>query len=224
MAGGAAEGEEADRPGRRKGGSLPGFTPVEKDFRYFPGCIAVQEKILSFTCEPDAARTMLPITLDPARLRLAVAGDGAAAARRLRLLRAAGAAPCALPQPEAACLPALDLLWIADLPPAAAAPLAAAARARGILVNVEDQPTLCDFRNAAELRRGDLLIAVSTGGGSPGLAGLIRDRIGAMFGPEWADRLATLAARRRAWRVEGRDLPALAAKTRAAVAAAGWLA
>jgi len=167
---------------------------------------------------------MLPITLDPTRLRLAVAGDGPAAARRVALLRAAGAAPLVLVDAGARALPALDVLWIADLAPERAAPLAAAARARGILVNVEDQPALCDFQNAAELRRGDLLIAVSTGGAGPGLAGMIRDRIGAMFGPEWAERLATLGARRRAWQAAGQDLPALARATRDAVAAEGWLA
>ncbi|HVB67417.1 MAG TPA: siroheme synthase, partial [Acetobacteraceae bacterium] len=94
----------------------------------------------------------------------------------------------------------------------------------GILVNVEDRPELCDFRNAAELRRGDLLIAVSTGGASPGLAGAIRNRIAALFGPEWAGRVAALGARRRAWRAEGRALPELARLTAAAVAEAGWLA
>ena len=166
---------------------------------------------------------MIPITLDPARLRLGLAGTGPAAARRRRLLRAAGAAPLDLSADPAA-LPPLDLLWIADLPAGPAARLAAAARARGILVNVEDRPALCDFRNAAELRRGDLLIAVSTGGASPGLAGAIRDRIAALFGPEWAGRLAALGVRRRAWRAAGHDLPALARLTRAALAEHGWLA
>jgi precorrin-2 dehydrogenase len=166
---------------------------------------------------------MIPITLDPARLRLGVAGDGPAAARRLRLLRAAGAAPLRLAGAGGP-LPGLDLLWIADLPADAAAALAAAARAQGVLVNVEDRPELCDFRNAAELRRGDLLIAVSTNGASPGLAGAIRDRIGALFGPEWAARVAALGARRRAWRAAGHGLPELARRTAAAIAEAGWLA
>ncbi len=166
---------------------------------------------------------MIPITLDPARLRLAVAGTGPAAARRLQLLRAAGADPLVL-TPASTVPPQLDLLWIADLDAASAAALAAVARARGILVNVEDRPELCDFRNAAELRRGDLLIAVSTGGASPGLAGAIRNRIAALFGPEWAGRVAALGARRRAWRAEGHTLPELARLTAAAVAEAGWLA
>lgn len=166
---------------------------------------------------------MIPIILNPTRLRLAVTGAGPAATRRLHLLRATGADPLTLPA-DPASLPPLDLLWIADLPTETAARLAAAARARGILVNVEDRPELCDFNNAAELRRGDLLIAVSTGGQSPGLAGAIRDRIGAMFGQDWAARVTALGARRRAWRAEGRSLPDLAHLTAAAIAGAGWLA
>jgi precorrin-2 dehydrogenase len=166
---------------------------------------------------------MIPIVLSPDRLRLAVVGDGPAAARRLRLLREAGGAPLRVSaDPDA--WPPLDLLWIADLSEDAAARLAATARARGILVNVEDRPESCDFCNVAELRRGDLVIAVSTGGRSPGLASAIRDRIGLTFGRDWAERVATLGARRRAWRAEGRSLPELARLTAAAIAEAGWLA
>ncbi|MGH7077142.1 MAG: NAD(P)-dependent oxidoreductase, partial [Acetobacteraceae bacterium] len=124
---------------------------------------------------------MISLVLDPSRLRLGVAGSGPAAERRLSLLRAAGAEPLALSASPGPGIPALDLLWIADLTPPEAARLAAAARAQGALVNVEDQPALSDFRNTAELRRGDLLVSVSTGGQSPGLAGAIRDRIGALF-------------------------------------------
>ncbi len=165
---------------------------------------------------------MVPIALNPSRLRLAVAGNGALARRRVALLRAAGAEPLTLPA-EAPELPPLDVLWIADLPPGAAAELAAVARARGILVNVEDQPALSDFHNTAELRRGDLLITVSTNGQSPGMAGAIRDRIGAMFGPEWAERVAELGARRQAWRAEGHTLRELALLSADALAQSGWL-
>ncbi|MGH7188701.1 MAG: precorrin-2 dehydrogenase/sirohydrochlorin ferrochelatase family protein [Acetobacteraceae bacterium] len=167
---------------------------------------------------------MISLVLDPSRLRLGVAGSGPAAERRLSLLRAAGAEPLALSASPGPGIPALDLLWIADLTPPEAARLAAAARAQGALVNVEDQPALSDFRNTAELRRGDLLVSVSTGGQSPGLAGAIRDRIGALFGPDWAGRVAALGARRRIWRAEGRGLAELARLSREAIARSGWLA
>ena len=112
-------------------------------------------------------------------------------------------------------------LWIAGLPDDEAAALAALARSERVLVNVEDRPALCDFHSVAEVRRGDLLLTVSTGGASPGLAARIRARLAAEFGPEWADRLALLRGHRAAWRKEGRDVTAL---TDALLHANGWLA
>jgi precorrin-2 dehydrogenase/sirohydrochlorin ferrochelatase len=60
-----------------------------------------------------------------------------------------------------------------------------AARA-GALVNTADQPGLCDFIMPAVVRRGDITIAISTGGTSPGLAGQLRQKIGSIIGPEYA--------------------------------------
>ena len=89
-------------------------------------------------------------------------------------------------------------------------------------MNVEDRPALCDFHSVAEVRRGDLLLTVSTGGASPGLAARIRARLAADFGPEWADRLALLRGHRTAWRQRtGGDVAAL---TDALLHANGWLA
>jgi len=51
------------------------------------------------------------------------------------------------------------------------------ARERGCLVNVVDDPELCDFIVPAITRRGDLSIAVQTGGASPALARNLRRKI-----------------------------------------------
>ncbi len=59
------------------------------------------------------------------------------------------------------------------------------AGARGILVNVVDQPDLCSFTVPAVLRRGDLTLAISTDGKSPAFARKIRDRLAGEFGPEY---------------------------------------
>lgn len=72
--------------------------------------------------------------------------------------------------------------------------VAAAARARGIFVNSADDLARCDFHVPAVARRGDITIAVGTGGASPALAARLRDRFAASLGPEW-ERLAALLGR-----------------------------
>src|SRR5262249_20296083 len=62
------------------------------------------------------------------------------------------------------------------------------------LVNTADQPELCDFIMPAVMRRGDIAVAISTGGSSPGLAARLRDQIAQIIGPEYA-QLAELLSR-----------------------------
>jgi precorrin-2 dehydrogenase / sirohydrochlorin ferrochelatase len=126
-----------------------------------------------------------------------------------------------LPQPTD--LASLDVLWIAGLPQAVAAPLAAAARSHDLLVNVEDQPELCDFHSVAEIRRGDLLLTVSTGGRSPRLAARIRTQLERQFDPAWATRIGELASLRQRWRGEKNSMAEVSALTDAVLASAGWL-
>jgi uroporphyrin-III C-methyltransferase/precorrin-2 dehydrogenase/sirohydrochlorin ferrochelatase len=62
----------------------------------------------------------------------------------------------------------------------------AEAEARGILVNVVDDPPYCGFILPSILRRGDLVVAVSTSGNAPALAVRIRERIERELGSEYA--------------------------------------
>ncbi|HUK41762.1 MAG TPA: bifunctional precorrin-2 dehydrogenase/sirohydrochlorin ferrochelatase [Candidatus Acidoferrales bacterium] len=50
-------------------------------------------------------------------------------------------------------------------------------RKRGLWVNTADDPAHCDFILPSVLRRGELTIAVSTGGGSPALSKAIREEL-----------------------------------------------
>ena len=139
---------------------------------------------------------MIAVALDPAALPIGVAGRGPATLRRFVALQGAGARDlrlfCDRPDqdqercagdalrpflPGRADLDALRILWIAGLPDDHSAELAALARSARVAVNVEDRPELCDFHSVAEVRRGDLLLTVSTGGASPGLAARIRSRL-----------------------------------------------
>lgn len=70
------------------------------------------------------------------------------------------------------------------------------ARRRGILCNVVDDPERCDFYYPAVVRRGDLQIAVSTGGRSPALAQRLRRELELQFGREYARWVADLGRAR----------------------------
>ncbi|WP_305041824.1 precorrin-2 dehydrogenase/sirohydrochlorin ferrochelatase family protein [Geoalkalibacter sp.] len=74
--------------------------------------------------------------------------------------------------------------------------IVAAARAAGALAQAVDDPRGGDFHLPAVLRRGDLTLAVSTGGLSPALAAAVRDRLAREYGPEWARVLEIAAALR----------------------------
>lgn len=184
---------------------------------------------------------MLPVMLDIEAMPVVLVGDGEAALRRLRLLEEAGAADIrvylpegALPElraaagaracdglPDRAAIGAARALFVAESP--AAARLAAMARQAGVLVNVEDVTGLCDFYTPSVVRRGDLVIAVSTRGKSPGLARRIRQKIEAMFGPEWAGRLTEIGRLRQSWQAEGADMATIARRTGEWIERNHWL-
>ena len=72
------------------------------------------------------------------------------------------------------------------------------AEARGQLCNVADVPELCSFILPAVHREGPIAVAVSTGGASPALAQVLRDRLAAQVGPEEA-RVAERLRALRPW-------------------------
>ncbi len=184
---------------------------------------------------------MIPLAVDPSRLRLGLAGTGPQALRRLRGLRAAGAGdnlqifttdqdlaheagPTSLPRlPEPGEISQFSLLWIVGLDETAYRPLAEAARAANVLVNVEDVPEFCDFNSVAEIRRGDLLLTISTNGQAPGLAGAIRKRLEACFPESWAARVKEIAALRQSWRAERMPMAEAAQRINAIVEEGCWL-
>jgi precorrin-2 dehydrogenase / sirohydrochlorin ferrochelatase len=71
------------------------------------------------------------------------------------------------------------------------------ARGRGIPVNVADEPSEGDFALPSVLRRGQLQLAVSTGGASPTLARRVRYELESAFGSEWAGLVEALGRARR---------------------------
>jgi precorrin-2 dehydrogenase/sirohydrochlorin ferrochelatase len=83
------------------------------------------------------------------------------------------------------------------------------AEAAEVWVNSADDPAHCAFTLPAKVRRGDILVAVSTSGRSPALATWMRRRFEAELGPEYETLLDLLAEERESVLAEGRSSEAL---------------
>jgi precorrin-2 dehydrogenase / sirohydrochlorin ferrochelatase len=158
---------------------------------------------------------VLPLILDPSKVKIGLAGAGDALAKRKAYLAEAGVTPVTIRPDDRDALSGLSGLYIAGLEHEISATLAGRARALGILVNVEDEPLLCDFHVPATVRRGDLLLTVSSAGRSPGLVRLIREWLSDQFGREWGARVAALGAKRAGWQASGLSPAQISEKTRA---------
>ena len=78
--------------------------------------------------------------------------------------------------------------------------VAQAAKARGVLCNVVDQPALCDFITPTLVIRGDLQIAISSSGKSPTVALRVKREISELIGEEYQTLLEITAALRAEFR------------------------
>ncbi len=66
------------------------------------------------------------------------------------------------------------------------------ATAAHVPVNVVDQPDLCTFTVPSVIARDELILTISTGGGSPALAKQIRKHLESQIGPSYGKHLALL--------------------------------
>jgi uroporphyrin-III C-methyltransferase / precorrin-2 dehydrogenase / sirohydrochlorin ferrochelatase len=166
------------------------------------------------------ALARLPVFLALEGRRAVVAGGNAQAAWKAELLSAAGANVEVFAE-----APADELVGLAQNPPRGAvtinrrhvaaddfagaavavgafeddgdaAQFAAAARARGVPVNVIDKPAFCDFAFGAIVNRSPLVIGISTDGAAPVFGMAVRAKIEAMI-PRGFARWAEAARR---WR------------------------
>lgn len=148
-----------------------------------------------------------PIFLDIMGHRCVVVGAGAVGQRKAQSLLSAGAKVTVV-APEATSRVELlsvegKLQWLAEAyqpshldgarlvfaatdDPELNQRVAADARTRGALVNVAEPPEAGDFAVPATVRRGEICIAVSTGGASPSLAKKLREQIESVVGEEYA--------------------------------------
>lgn len=150
--------------------------------------------------------TAYPINLDLTGRRCAVIGGGAVAERKIGDLLAAGANVSVISPTLTNTLSMLvderKLIHIrrfyqsgdienyfivicATDNPEVNKNAAREAKSRGALVNVADNPGLCDFTIPSRVVRGDLLITVSTSGSSPAVAKKLRLELEQRYGPEY---------------------------------------
>ncbi len=144
-----------------------------------------------------------PIAIDVTSRKCLVVGGGEVALRKVRSLLDAAARVTVIAREVDPSLAAMEcvevvareyrqgdsagcaLVFAATDDRATNAAVAEDASRSGALVNVVDDPDLCSFIAPAAVRRGDLLIAVTTGGKSPALSRRIRTEIEERYGPEY---------------------------------------
>lgn len=81
------------------------------------------------------------------------------------------------------------------------------AEAMNLLCNVVDVPPMCNFIVPSIVRRGELALAVSTGGASPVVARHIRLQLEEQYGAEWEALVALLRELREELKVRYLDMP-----------------
>lgn len=185
---------------------------------------------------------MFPVTLDLSVVKITLVGGGAQSLRRLQQLDNAGVRYVSIfsdnfskafwnqagsrlhtrmPEPEE--IKKSSVLIMADIPDAQMIPLVQVARSNSVLVNVEDRREFCDFHFPSFVRRGDLLLAVSTAGRSPALAKRIREKLEKLFPFEWQSRLDELSEKRDEWKRKGFNFDEVADLSNQFIDEKGWL-
>lgn len=172
--------------------------------------------------------TYYPICLEVTQRPCIVIGGGAVAARKVASLLECGArvtvvSPRLRPELEElnrqkkigverrsyrpGDLEGAFLAMVATNDPQVSGAVAREGKERGVLVNAADDPAHCDFILPAVVRRGDLLIAVTTGGQSPALARKVREELERIFPPEYATLLHLAHEIREELKAQGVGLP-----------------
>jgi precorrin-2 dehydrogenase/sirohydrochlorin ferrochelatase len=81
--------------------------------------------------------------------------------------------------------------------------------AAGVWVNAADDPAWCSFTLPSVIRRGPILVTVSTGGHSPALAAWLRRRLESEVGEEYLVLLSLLSEARATIKASGGSTEAL---------------
>ena len=97
-----------------------------------------------------------------------------------------------------------DVWWVvAAAPPEVNRRVQAAAEARQIFVNAVDDPAHATAYLGGVVRRGDVTVAMSTGGRAPALAGLLREALDAWLPADLDAWMHAADDARKTWKQEG---------------------
>jgi len=96
------------------------------------------------------------------------------------------------------------LCYASTRDPALVGRLRAEAERERVLLNVIDTPEASGFISPAVVARGELQIAIGTGGASPGLAARLRRELETWLGPEYGPFVSILGAVRQALATDAR--------------------
>jgi precorrin-2 dehydrogenase / sirohydrochlorin ferrochelatase len=194
------------------------------------------------------AMNLFPVALDLRGKRCVVVGGGTVGARKVKALLEASAtvvvvAPDACEEirglaengavtyfAEAFAPAHLDgaflVIAATDLPAVNEA-VARATRERGVLLNLSapgddaESGDFGDFATMATVRRGGLLVALTTGGAGPALTAWLARQMGEQFGTEWAEYVSLMGEMRTAAKIRITDAAARTAALRRLAAADG---
>lgn len=113
----------------------------------------------------------------------------------IRQLRDAGALRAIEREYRDGDLEGFELCMVATGDGTVNAMVAAEGKRRGVWVNASDDPPNCDFILPSVVRQGSIVLAASTGGGSPALARRLREELTAFLAEDYAplaDLLSTI--------------------------------
>ena len=175
------------------------------------------------TAAPGSFVPVYPVNLVVSGRRCVVIGGGPVAARKAEGLSAAGA-DVVVVAPEISdpvrSLPGVTVLereyvsgdldgaWLvvaATDDPEVNRRVHADGQAAKVWVNAADDPPACSFTLPAVVRRGPVVVAVSTSGYSPALAAWIREKVAEQLGPEVALLAEWLSEAREEMKATGRS-------------------
>lgn len=161
---------------------------------------------------------LYPLFLEMNRRRCAVVGGGAVAERKVDGLLAAGAGVTVISpaitdglrnqlargaighvarEYRSGDMAGYDLVFVAADDARVNAVVCRDARAQDVWVNSADDPDHCDFILPAVIRRGGLMVAVSTGGASPAATRAIREELDDYFTDDYVQLVQVAAEVRR---------------------------